>query len=285
MKSTLALVAALAAAPFLVHGARSSSALNAARESGVLTLQATDAYRPRAHVAEARIDLAAVHLATGLDGERRTIHTGAVIAVLLTDLRAGALADLAHAVLPADTYTDVFFEVTGGYLRLENGAEYSTELGNLKLPAGAATLHEHIVPALALSDAGGQLLLDFDLATSFRPIPAGDPLEAIAFELTPTLRALDKERTGTLQGVVSRASGRRMSTLEEAGIYVLPAGTLDPSNKLTSSSSGWGGSFKVLGLEEGSYDVLVEFGSERGTALDVSITPGKATTIDVVVKS
>ncbi len=296
MKNTLSLALALAITPFLASCSKSSSSSAQPPPSGgVLTVLATDGFLAHARVEEARIELSTIRVAGGGGADPLTIHEGSVIDVVLTDLRSGITAELASAEIPEDTYTDVYLQVTGGYLRLENGAEFSTQLGNMTLPPGPGPLHGFIVPAVQLSDAGGTLLIDFDLTKSFSPVPAGEPLNATSFDLTPTLRAVDLDGTGTLQGLVSRPAGGSTAPVEKADVYLLPPGSLaqalpvpsgqiSATSAITTTASGAGGSFKILGLEEGLFDVLVETDTERGTALGVRISVGQATTVDIVVK-
>jgi hypothetical protein len=205
---------------------------------------------------------------------------------VLTDLRGGLVEELARTELPEGTYHEVTVEFASASLRLKDGKEYSTALGNLSLGAAANGVSVPISPTVALGPGLERtLLLDFDVTQSFQPIVTDRAGSQDLWEFTPVLRACELSGTGGIRGVVSRIDrGGAVMFVEGANVFVLPPGEIDASNAFAVTGTTAGGSYGVLGLEEGPYDVVVEVGNLSGRVNGRWVTAGSTAVVDVEIR-
>jgi len=274
------LFAALALAGLAV-ACDSSSSSGGSPDTGFLSVEATDAFLSHTQVEEARIDLRAIKVNSGNGME--TVYDGEIIEVFLTELVGGAVTDLAKAGMPDGVYYEVELEVAGGYLRLINGQEFSTEAGTLTLCSASETATISPVVTIAGSP-GSTLLLDFDLTHSFTPMPAGSKmLSATSFELCPHVRAVELEGTGELRGTIAQNVNGQPVLVDDVNVIVLPGGE-GPGNAITTTATTGGGTFAALGLEPGRYDILCESDDARGFVAGLTVVAGEVTTVDVTLE-
>jgi len=91
-----------------------------------------------------------------------------------------------------------------------------------------------IDPPIQIVDAVSRtLLLDFDLAKTFHPIPNNDPLNATTYSLHPVIHAANVSTSGELRGVVTTSNGQGGFTpVEHATVYALPPGETNVDNSI-----------------------------------------------------
>jgi hypothetical protein len=240
-------------------------------------------------VTEARIVVSAVrvHRDSQADSGFLTIYDGPPLDLDLLDLRDGVTAQLADADLPAGSYGQIRLVIESASLTLTNGNVYSTDLGNLNLTStGKSGLKIFVSPPIVItSGLASELLLDFDLTKSFHPVPASDPLAAATFLLMPVVKASNTTSSGDIQGVVTMSDGAGGQVgVNAATVYVLPPGETDTANAVASSSSIADGSYAVLGLAAGTYDVLATSGTLQGRVDGIVVVAGNSTTVDILVQ-
>jgi hypothetical protein len=205
----------------------------------------------------------------------------------LLDLRNGVSAQLAQGDLPPGSYSLIRLYVDSAEIKLTNGNVYSTNLGNLDLGCAMSTgLKIFVNPPIDVSaDSATTLLLDFDLSRTFRPNPPDDPLNATSYQLAAGIRATNRETTGDFRGTVTMDDGMGGHVgVDTATVYVLPPGETDPANAIASTATTSDGSYGLLGLDPGSYDLLAVKGTLKGSALGVAIVARQITTVDLFIQ-
>jgi hypothetical protein len=121
-------------------GSSGSSGASGASGVGHVEVQATDAFLAHSQVEQARIEVSRIELHDDSGGNGWvTIHAGAPISMDLVSLRNGVVQTLAGADVPAGQYRQVRLVFDDAYLKLVNGNEYSTALGNLSLTSQATS--------------------------------------------------------------------------------------------------------------------------------------------------
>jgi hypothetical protein len=257
--------------------------------TGTLTVEATDAFLAHSQIDTARVYVTEIqaHQSATANSGFLTLYSGPAQMLELSDLRNGVVQQLVQATVPSGTYHQVRLIFSEAYLKLVNGNEYSTALGNLSLTSQATSgLKVFISPSVVIGDGANEaILLDFDLTKTFHPIPANDPLNATSYKLMPVVRASSNSATGAVRGVVTKDDGTGIQVaVVGAGVYVLPPGEPDPTGAITSTATGADGGYVVLGLDPGSYDVLAMEGALQGRVNGVPVTAGSVTDADIVLQ-
>lgn len=251
-----------------------------------LNLRATDTPFVHDIVQEATISVDRITIFHQADSDESPVvlYEGAPIAMVLTDLRDGISQFLGQHDLSPGTYRQLRLRVAHASLTLVNGNFYTTDDDTIHLSSqGTSGFNVFLDPPLVLAEGiTAGLLLDFDLPKTFHPIPANDPLNANRYNLHPVIRAADITLTGGIEGTVSQDDGQGGFTpVPDATVYVLPPGVTDPAQSVTSSATGADGHYTILGLEEGSYDVLAVKGELQASVTGVAVIPGPATVVDL----
>lgn len=252
--------------------------------SGRLTIDITDSPFTHELVEDAVvcIDQVRVHAADSTQPGWHTIYEGAPLVFDLMDLRNGITRTLtAFADVPAGRYGKIRIRVAAGELRLVNGNEYTSANGTLQLTSTATSgMQITVDPPIEITDGISQtLLLDFDLSKTFHPVPANDPLTATRYQLHKGVRAANLSVAGELRGTITSSSGQTL--VENATVYVLPPGVVDIALSVASTASDQNGSWAVIGLRVGTYDVFATFDVLEGRVNGVGVIAGSATPVDV----
>jgi len=258
---------------------------------GGIEILATDAPMDPSMVDSARIEVTKIRMhretEDELDSGWVTIFDGPPVEVELDRLRNGITEVVASGSLEAGSYRQVRIHIGGGTLLLDNGNEYSSDAGNLDFPSAMTSSGYKVFldPPVEIP-AGGveQVLIDFDLAKTFEPVPANDPENARRYKLHPVVRGAVTSISGEIRATVRRDDG--MGTLvgvPDAMVYVLPPGEPDPANAVASSITDATGSAAVLGLLPGTYDVLAREGGTEDRVDGNVVVTGEATQVDLVL--
>ena len=257
--------------------------------TGTLSLSVTDAPFDHALVEEAIVNVDQIRIHVDADSESgfRTIYDGDPIALSLLDLTNGVTQALVAADVPAASYRQLRLHVESGYLRLINGNEYRTEDDTLKLSSQGTSGFKVFVDPPVIVQAGfsADLLLDFDLTKTFKPVPANDPLNATSFKLHPVIRAANLSEAGEIRGVVTTDDGAGgFVAVADATVHILPPGETDLDNSLASTATGASGMYAVLGLAAGEYDVVATKDDLQDRLEGVIVTVGSVSTADLVLE-
>lgn len=257
---------------------------------GFLTIEATDKPFDHSLVEEARlrVDLVSIQKPEGGEGGSLTLYEGKPLAFDLLDLRNGVVRTLvALAPIPAGTYRQMRIHIAGSRLLLTNGNLYTTDDGSLSLESQSkAGFKIFIDPPLTITDqVSYKLLLDFDLTKTFKPVPGDDPENAVKFILHPKIRVANLSESGELAGTVVADDGSgNLSGVELATVYILPEGSTNRDDAVASTGTNSNGSFRVLGILPGVYDLLATADTRSGTTLAQTVALGSQTQVEILIE-
>ncbi|MEW6071696.1 MAG: DUF4382 domain-containing protein [Planctomycetota bacterium] len=193
--------------------------------TGTLGLAATDASLDHSLVAEARIQVDRIRIHPEADAEAGflTIYSGAPLDLDLLDLRNGVTQALVAAEVPAADYRQIRLHVASARLELVNGNVYTTEDDTLQLTSQDTSGFKVFVdpPVTVLAGFSSELLLDFDVTKTFRPIPANDPPNAARYSLHPVVRVANLSESGEIRGVVTQDDGAGgLARVPDAAVFI-----------------------------------------------------------------
>ena len=256
---------------------------------GGLTVIVTD--KPFAYdlveSAVVRVDQIRVHSdATGSSGFE-VLYSGPALEFDLLDLTNGVTQFLVDAQVPVGTYHQLRLHVLGGRLELIDGDVFSTALGNLELTStGTSGLKVFIDPPIeVVSSASSTLLIDFDLSKTFQAVPGNDPLNATKFKLKPVVHAVNQSLTGEVRGVVEESNGAGgFVGVAKASVYLQPFGDPDPAHSIAATASAADGSYALIGVPPGTWDVLALKDPKQGTVSGVVVVKGNASFADPIIQ-
>lgn len=255
--------------------------------TGQLVVKMTDAPFPSDLVSEANVTVTKIEARQkGEDSEGGfiTIMEEEVSANLL-DLTNGVTENLASVEIPEGTYDLIRVYVADAEVVLSDGTTF-----DLKVPSGSSSgIKIFVKPGIEV--AGGltaELLLDFDVASSFvAKGSTSSPSGITGFNFKPVIKASNQSFAGRLVGSVTtevpgETEGETTAApVAGATVSIYAADTLN-----TTALTAEDGTFTVLGLDAGLYDVMVEAeGFTSVTSEGVEIVAANATTEDFVLVS
>lgn len=225
---------------------------------GSLRLLATDAPFSFENVDSATVTINKITIRKN-GGEKLTVLEKDLTFDLLK-LRNGVTETLAELQIPTGVYDQISLVVTEASVTLTNGEHYP-----LKVPSGDQSgLKIFISPALTINEGvRSEVLLDFDLSRSF--VPKGNHGEITGFNFKPVIRAVSVAGTGIISGeVLDYNTGISGATVTVTKGEEIIATAVTETN----------GTFKVLGIPGGIYDVTAE--RENYQALKINAVPVSA---------
>lgn len=186
----------------------------------------------------------------------------------LLELTNGATEVIGTSELEPGTYNQIRLILSEG----GHSVEVDGDVHDMKVPSGPQTGIKLNINAEIEPDFEYVLLLDFDASRSV--VAAGQPGNAVKYLLKPVITAKEKAITGNIEGVVDPAEANSV-------VYAI-AGSDTLASTIADTTSG---DFKVIGLEEGSYDVSIDprngdYQSE--TLEDVNVTIGQSNDVGTV---
>lgn len=158
----------------------------------------------------------------------------------LLDLTNGATEVIGAGDLEAGTYPQIRLVLS----REGHSVEVDGEVHDMFVPSGAQTGIKLNIDAEIEEDIDYVLLLDFDASRSV--VEAGAN-EQNPYILKPVIKAKEKAITGNIEGVVEPADA-------EPVVYAIA----DEDTLASTIADTDNGEFRLIGLEEGSYDVSVD---------------------------
>lgn len=243
---------------------------------GRISVKLTDAPFPTELVAEANVTIFKVEArdkSGDTEGSPFRVLMEEEVRVNLLDLTNGVTETLVDTEVPVGSYDLVRVYVKDAEIVMKDGSIYP-----LKVPSGEQTgIKVFIKPAIEVT--GGltaELLLDFDVSRSF--VPQGDSENPNGFHFKPVIKASNLSFAGRLEGQVTDASDEAV-LLHGAEVSVYAADTLN-----TTTFTDETGHYAVLGLLEGTYEVMVATeGYQASETEEVEIVAANRTELDVAL--
>ena len=199
----------------------------------------------------------------------------------LLDFQGGAAALLGEADLPADQYAAVRVVInTGRSSVVRIGGSPATVHWPI---SGDLSLYALVEQPLAVTGAGAQIVLDFDVGRTFLDDDAG------GFYFSPVIRAVNEAATGSITGTVTTTSieGDTIPFVNAAVTVSRQVGTLLSTNvPLGTGHSDAQGHYTVAYLPAGSYVVAgvdPAFPQRVGVGSGV-VTIGGQTHVDLLMR-
>ena len=266
LKSTVPLIVCLT----LALGFSACESTSDDDDTGTLSVTMTDAPFPTDLVAEANVTI------TELEAREKDVEdTHSPFLTLsdstqtfnLLDLRNGVTTSLANLDVPVGTYDMFRLYVSAGEIVLKDGSTY-----NLTVPSGAQTGIQLLVSP-DIEVVGGltaELLLDFDVEKSFRPV--GPRMNLTGFIFQPVIRVVNTSVVGSLAGEVEDALG---ASLGDARVWVSQDTVL--SSTYTDTTNG---EYTIMGLAAGSYTASATLVGYDTVSVDIEIVVGNVTSAD-----
>ncbi len=270
-----------------------SSDSNKGSEFGRLSIQLTDAPFPHDLVAEANVTIFKIEARSKDEGTDENDAPYLLLMeeemnVNLLDLTNGITTTLVDTEVPVGSYDLFRVYVKGINIVLTDGTVY-----DLKVPSGASSGIKVFVEPNIIVDGGltADLLLDFDVSKSFvakgnRKVEGG----ITGFNFNPVIKASNLSTAGTLTGMITTDNGGEIIPLEGAQVSIFPEGSdFSVDTSIISTFSDETGMYTILGLEAGTYDVVVELEVQTDTELIVyktvtaeaiSVVAANKTTVD-----
>lgn len=216
-----------------------------------LSLKLTDAPFPLDLVDQVNVNLTKIDIRTGPENnavQYITLFEQDLVVDMLT-LTNGNTLDLSTTELPVGSYPSMRMFVNDGFVLMKDGQVF-----DLKVPSGSQSgIKINFRESLVLDEnETKEVLLDFDVSKSL--VARGNinsPNGIRGFNFKPVINASVLSQSGTLEGTVRDRLSNEL--LENAQISVIAADTV-----FTSSFTNPSGAFKVLGVPEGNYELLVE---------------------------
>ncbi len=191
----------------------------------------------------------------------------------LLELTNGATEVIGTSELEPGMYNQIRLILSEG----GHSIEVDGDVHDMKVPSGPQTGIKLNINAEIEPDFEYVLLLDFDASRSV--VAAGQPGNAVKYLLKPVIMAKEKAVTGNIEGVIDPAEANSV-------VYAIDdVDATEPDTLASTIADTTSGDFKVIGLEEGSYDVSInprtdDYQSE--TVEDVSVTIGQSNDLGTV---
>ncbi|WP_445664076.1 DUF4382 domain-containing protein [Fodinibius sp. AD559] len=191
----------------------------------------------------------------------------------LLELTNGATTVIGSAELEAGTYPQIRLILTkSGHSVEVDGSTY-----DMFIPGGPQTGIKLNINAEIEEDIEYVLLLDFDASKSV--VEAGQN-DQNPYILKPTIKAKEKAITGNIEGTVNPPEA-------EPVIYAIDdVNATNPDTLASTIANTTDGYFKLIGLEEGTYDISVNPRNDENysstTVEDKDITAGSTNNIGTV---
>lgn len=192
----------------------------------------------------------------------------------LFELRNGVTEILANAELPVGEYDMIRLHVVDATIVLDDGTSFP-----MKVPSGNTSgLKIKLSPSLVVNDSEEtEILVDFDLSRSFIVKGNAKSKKGIqGFIFKPVIRAVQESQAGLLRGFVYEG--------DEIPVPGATVSVILGNDTITSAITSEIGTYKILGLPAGTYNVVCEKeGYAKQETAGVVITERKSTTQNILL--
>jgi hypothetical protein len=199
----------------------------------------------------------------------------------LVKLKNGMVTTLADMDLPPGKYDLIQLYVSSANVELTSGKTF-----DLMVPSGAQTgVKVFIDPNINVTTkVSTDLLIDFDLSRSFIPIGNPQSVNGITgFNFFPVIRAANLTTSGSISGKVLSDQGTPTDISDDKGL----AGAIIEITKdvlISTAVSDEDGSFKVIGLPEGDYSIVIKAeGHTNSETVSSSVVAGNVKSLDDIL--
>jgi len=271
MKNVIKNLVILSAIIFAFASCNSDDSSN---NTGTVKVQLTDAVFPFNFVTEANVAVAKVELKTE-NGEFTTVfeasENGSATYNMVT-LTNGTTAQVESTSLENGTYTEARVTLSDANIHLSNNTNY-----NANIDANTQTTVTINPPLVVEIGQDSNILFDLDLQNSFSFLGNGNLpwmnwinsiTDITGCSFTPHFRVCDLDQTGAIGGAVS-VSG---ANIENADVSI----QVDGATVHTHLEAD--GSFKFIGVRNGTYAVSVETENNGSTTENNIVVSNNATT-------
>jgi len=162
----------------------------------------------------------------------------------LLNLANGATAVIGSSALEAGTYPQIRLILSQD----GHSVEIDGQVYDMFVPSGAQTGVKLNINAEIEEDIEYTLLLDFDASRSV--VDAGSNNQ-VPYLLKPVIDAKEKAITGNIEGTVDPATA-------EPVVYAIDNSGTEADTLSSTVANTESGYFKLIGLEEGAYDVSID---------------------------
>lgn len=205
----------------------------------------------------------------------RTVLSSTPVTTNLVTLAADAATLVDDFVIPAGTYSELRFVISGGYVEVDEGNStpsiYASSPNYAGLPPGAVVTGDLQMPSLGTSGlkvklpaneltvtSGSSkiLVVDFDVSQNFKiqgnpNTPAG--LKGVLF--TPVLRAVVRDVAGSISGTVTSSAAGNPGI---AGLNVQATMNVNGDQVVVNAVTDANGDYTISFLAPGTYAVTVQ---------------------------
>lgn len=225
---------------------------------GMLKIRLTDSPYPFDLIKEAKVTITGVKVHVSDSPE---VSSGFIVIPLdspqtfdLMDLQGGVTATLVNASLAAGTYNQIRLVVSSGSVKLKDDRSF-----DLKVPSGSESGIK-VFPDPPIEVQGGlttDLILDFDVSRSFIPIPNAETKvdKITGFNFHPVIRVVNSSSVGRISGTVYNNNSTPDNLDDDTAIEGATLTAFEGTTEVTGTSSQADGSYVLMGLPEGTYDV------------------------------
>jgi hypothetical protein len=244
-------------------------------DTGKLTVKMTDAPLNIDLVEEANVTISKIEARQVIEDEAEADTTNPFITLYnqtetynLLELRNGVTETLVDMEIPTGDYDLIRLYVDEASLTLTNGQTY-----DVKVPSGDQTGIKVFIDPEVQVEGGltSELLLDFDVSKSF--VMKGNlntPAGVNGFNFKPVIRAVNQTTAGRIAGMVTDTAD---TAINEAAVWI------EQDSVITTTYSDTTGSYAILGVKEGTYDVYAaKEGYDTLKVSGLEVTAGNQTT-------
>jgi hypothetical protein len=251
----------------------------------------TDSPFPFGSIAEVNVYIARIEASTSTDTTGLVPASWVTIATPertfnLLDFQGGAATLLGEADLPADKYAaiKVVISTARSSVVRTDGSQATVHWPI----SGDLALYAIVEQPLAVTAAGAQIVLDFDVGRTFLPDGSG------GFYLVPWIRAVTEAATGGIRGTVTATSIEgEVIPFVNASVSVYrvaddppPPGVLRTALPLGTGHTDAQGHYAVAYLPAGCYAVVAAdpaFRQRYGVKYGAQVTVGGQTQVDLLM--
>jgi hypothetical protein len=237
----------------------------------ILRIQLTDAPYPYSSVSSADITVESVEVR--MDGGFHMLPVAAApVSMNLLDLQNGMTEVLVDTAISPGTIDQIRLVISSASVTLTDGRTF-----DLQVPSGESSgLKVFLSPGVQVaSGLSTDLLLDFDVSQSFKPIPASAVRteDIRGFMLHPVLRVANLSQTGSVSGNVWNDHGTP-DTSDDTLIEGATVSAWSSNMQLSGTASNEQGFFKMAGLTPGTVTLFAEAPGFNSVNLDVTVVVG-----------